>query len=174
MEHVLLDLIRKRFGALNEVQRKAWPVVESGANALIIAPTGFGKTEAAMLPLFQRLLMDGKPREGIAVLYVTPLKALNRDMLERMKWWCEGLGLRAGVRHGDTKGRERSEQARAPPQLMITTPETLAAMLVGKKLGKSLANVRAVVVDEVHELFGSKRGAQLRLSLERLSWVTWR
>ena len=170
-------LVKERFGELNEVQQKAWPVVAGGSNALIVAPTGFGKTEAALLPLFERLAVEVRKeggnenaKRGILMLYVTPLKALNRDMLARIEWWCGKLGLTVAVRHGDTKGSERSRQAGAPPQLMITTPETLAAMLVGKKLGDALANVHAVVVDEVHELYGGKRGVQLALSLERLAW----
>jgi len=169
VEALLSKLVHQRFERLNEVQKKAWPVVDSGASALIIAPTGFGKTEAALLPIFNKLVRE-RPEKGIVLLYITPLKALNRDMLGRIEWWCKKLGLRVGVRHGDTKGHERKKQANTPPHLMITTPETLAAMLVGKKLGEALANVRAVVVDEVHELYGDKRGAQLALSLERLAW----
>ncbi|VVC02544.1 ATP-dependent DNA helicase Hel308 [Candidatus Burarchaeum australiense] len=173
MDTLLAGLIQERFERLNEVQKRAWPVVASGANVLVIAPTGFGKTEAALLPLFDSLLSAGgkaEERKGIRILYITPLKALNRDMLERIEWWCKKLGLTVAVRHGDTKGAERARQANEPPHLMITTPETLAAMLVGKKLGEALANVGTVVVDEVHELFGDKRGAQLALSLERLVW----
>ncbi|MDO8339756.1 MAG: DEAD/DEAH box helicase [Candidatus Burarchaeum sp.] len=175
MEPLLSALVKERFGQMNEVQQKAWPAVTGGLNALIVAPTGFGKTEAALLPLFERLLAAGLAKEkGILILYITPLKALNRDMQARIEWWCAKLGLDVAVRHGDTKGSERSRQAGAPPQIMITTPETLAAMLVGKRLGDALANVRAVIVDEVHELYGDKRGAQLALSLERLVWRTGR
>jgi len=167
MDPLLEALVGKRFGALNEVQKKALPVVASGANALIIAPTGFGKTEAALLPLLDRVMAE-KSAPGILLLYITPLRALNRDMLERIKWWCKELGLGVGVRHGDTGQAERTRQSVTPPHLMITTPETFASMLVNRRLGPALENLRAVVIDEVHELFSDKRGAQLALSLERL------
>jgi ATP-dependent Lhr-like helicase len=167
MEPLLEALVRKRFGTLNEVQKKAWPVVASGANALVIAPTGFGKTEAALLPLLNSVMAE-KNTPGVLLLYITPLRALNRDMLARIKWWCGELGLTVGVRHGDTGQAERTRQSETPPHLMITTPETFASMLVNRRLGPALENLRAIVIDEVHELFSDKRGAQLALSLERL------
>ncbi|MFH0922465.1 MAG: DEAD/DEAH box helicase [Candidatus Micrarchaeota archaeon] len=169
-EEVLRLVKAKGFTEFTDVQKQAFPLVERGENLLIIAPTGGGKTEAVMLPLLSKMLdlKDAGESEGIQLLYITPLRALNRDMLERLEFWCKMLGLRLGVRHGDTSSSERTKQRDNPPQLLITTPETLQSLLIAPKLSESLKNVRFVVVDEVHELVDSKRGLQLSLGLERL------
>src|SRR5450756_2280553 len=99
------DAYVSRFGALSEVQRLAIPSVLEGKNVLLIAPTGTGKTEAAMLPVFSKLL-EAQQRNGIIILYITPLRALNRDMLARLDWWSEKLGFSIAVRHGDTSKSE--------------------------------------------------------------------
>jgi len=119
---------------------------------------------------FRRL----KDRGESKVLYVTPLRALNRDLLERLEWWCNNLDIKLAVRHGDTDTNERTRQARSPPDMMITTPETLQAILPGRLMRQHLQQVRWVIVDEVHEMADSKRGSQLALALERLRWVTGR
>ena len=143
------------------------PKILEGKNVLLISPTATGKTEAAFLPVLSMLLQA--PREpGIKVLYITPLRALNRDLMERLEWWCNNLDIKLAVRHGDTELKERTRQSRSPPEILITTPETLQAVLSGWLLRQHLQSLKWVVIDEVHELADSKRGSQLSLALERI------
>ena len=166
MEGKLQALVRSRFPEPTPIQKKVIPRVLEGGNCLIISETGSGKTEAALLPLFHFLLKERPP--PISLLYITPLKSLNRDLLKRMLWWANGLEFDVGVRHGDTSQYERTMQAENPPDVLVSTPETLQAMLSGKRMANHLKNVRWIVVDEVHELIDHKRGAQLSIALERL------
>ncbi|MDP2717114.1 MAG: DEAD/DEAH box helicase, partial [Candidatus Micrarchaeota archaeon] len=166
----VLSLARNRgFADFTEVQQKAFPEIASGKSVLLMAPTGFGKTEAALLPILSKLVAE--KGDGVQCLYITPLRALNRDMLLRMQFFCKMLGLSLGVRHGDTSAYERVKQKERPPNVLITTPESLGALLVAG-MRDSLTNVRFVVVDEVHELAYSKRGLQLTASLCRLGLLS--
>jgi len=162
---------QKGFPEPTEPQEKTIPKILEGKNVLLISPTATGKTEAAFLPLLS-MLLQAQQTPGIKVLYITPLRALNRDMLERLEWWCNNLDIKLAVRHGDTDTKERVRQSRSPPDVLITTPETLQAMLSGWLLRQHLQSLRWVVIDEVHELADSKRGSQLSLALERVRNLT--
>ncbi len=151
-------------------QVEAIPLIAQGENVLIIAPTGSGKTEAALLPLIDRMVQD-KDRQGISLLYITPLRALNRDLLKRLQTWSGKLGFTIQVRHGDTPTADRRRMAGHPPDFLITTPETLQAILPGRRMREHLRHVKAVVIDEIHELAGDRRGVQLSVGLERLKEV---
>jgi len=159
---------QRGFSKPTEPQEKTIPKILEGKNVLLISPTATGKTEAAFLPVLSMLLQEPHRIPGIKLLYVTPLRALNRDMLERLEWWCNNLDIKLAVRHGDTETKERTRQARSPPDILITTPETLQAILPGWIMRQHLQQVRWVIIDEVHEMADSKRGSQLSLALERL------
>ena len=162
---------QKGFSKPTEPQEKTIPKILDGKNILLISPTATGKTEAAFLPVLSMLLQQPKT-PGIKVLYITPLRALNRDLLERLQWWCNNLDIKLAVRHGDTEAKERTRQSQSPPDILITTPETLQAILTGWLLRQHLQSLRWIVIDEVHELADSKRGSQLSLALERVRSLT--
>lgn len=166
----IIACIKERgFSEFSEVQELAIPIILTGEHVLLIAPTGTGKTESAMIPIFNQMLSEGAGLgSGFTTLYITPLRSLNRDILRRMEWWCGRLGLTVGVRHGDTTQGERRKQTLSPPDLLVTTPETLQAIFMGKKIREHLRQVRFVILDEIHDIAGTKRGAQLSIALERL------
>ncbi|MEM0441656.1 MAG: DEAD/DEAH box helicase [Candidatus Nitrosocaldus sp.] len=166
---------RLGYSKLTPIQRKSIPILARKRDSLIVAPTGSGKTEAAMVPILTMVAEahhDSKVK-GIKVLYITPLRALNRDMLRRLVHYAEMLGLSVDVRHGDTSSYRRRKIQDDPPDVLITTPETLAIMLVGK-MAKAFHALEWIVVDELHELLANKRGAHLALSLERVERLSSR
>jgi len=158
----------KGFELPTEPQQRLIPLILEGKDVLLISATATGKTEAAMLPILHQFLMKGGSRPGISIIYVTPLRALNRDILERMTYWANKLDIRLGVRHGDTSQKERNYQRRSPPDMLITTPETLQAILQGRTIKNHLKTVKWIIIDEIHELADNKRGSQLSLALERI------
>ncbi|MEX0567697.1 MAG: DEAD/DEAH box helicase [Candidatus Njordarchaeota archaeon] len=149
-------------------QEKAIPVLlESDTHAIIVAPTGAGKTEAAVLPLISKMLYN-EERKPLVLLYITPLRSLNRDIFRRLLKILELLNISADIRHGDTPSSVRRRQSVRPPTVLITTPETLNILLWSPKIRKHFGNTRFIIVDEVHEIADSKRGPQLALVLERI------
>ncbi len=174
------------FGEPTEVQLRAWASIGAGAHTLIAAPTGSGKTLAALLPCLDRIVtgkeQDG-PARGVKLLYVTPLKALNNDIHHHVVGFIDQLertaaeaglpwpGLTVGVRTGDTAQSTRASMLRKPPDVLVTTPESLYILLTSLKGRDMLRTVRHVIVDEIHDLAEGTRGLHLSVTLERL--VAW-
>lgn len=161
---------REGFAGLTAIQKKALPVIARKVNCLLVAPTGSGKTEAAVMPVFTALAQEG--RNGIRAIYITPLRALNNDVLRRIVKYAESEGLRVEIRHGDTTAAAKKKIVENPPDVLITTPESLAVVLASEKMLAALKGLRYVIVDEVHELVPSERGSHLSISLERLQAVS--
>jgi ATP-dependent Lhr-like helicase len=161
----------KGFVEPTEPQRRLIPLILEGKNVLLISATATGKTEAAILPVFHQFLLNGGHQPGISIIYITPLRALNRDIMDRMTYWCNRLDIRLGVRHGDTSQRERGYMRHSPPDMLITTPETLQAILQGRTIKQHLKTARWIIIDEIHELADNKRGSQLSLALERIRGI---
>ena len=161
----------REFKAPTPAQAKGWPAIASGKNTLIQAPTGSGKTLAAFLYAIDKLTPT--PNSGLRVLYVSPLKALNYDVERNLRGPLAGLQsqLRVAVRTGDTSQKERQAILRDAPDILITTPESLFLMLTSQARDM-LRTVETVIVDEVHAVAGTKRGAHLAVSLERLERLT--
>src|SRR2546423_5957303 len=157
----------RNFAAPTPAQAKGWPAIAGGGHVLIQAPTGSGKTLAAFLSAIDRL--TATPGHGLRVLYVSPLKALNYDVERNLRGPLAGLQsqLRVAVRTGDTPQKERAAMLREPPDILITTPESLFLMLTSQAR-ELLRSVDTLLLDEVHAVAGTKRGAHLALSLERL------
>ncbi len=181
------------FDAETPAQAGAWKAIHSGADVLIAAPTGSGKTFAAFLCAINDLVQQGEQRQGeqqegetlpladsVQVLYVSPLKALSNDIDRNLQQPLEGIdgwlqehrgrtsGIRTAVRTGDTPPGERQRMCRKPPQILVTTPESLYLLLTSDSGRSMLGTVKTVIVDEIHSVAGSKRGSHLSLSLARL------
>jgi ATP-dependent helicase Lhr and Lhr-like helicase len=168
------DEVRRWFEASFEAptpaQERGWPAISSGANSLICAPTGSGKTLAAFLWGIDRLASEPERLgQGVRIAYISPLKALSYDIERNLRAPLRGIGaeIKVGLRTGDTPQRERQAMRRKPPDILITTPESLYLMLTSQAR-EILTGVEAVIVDEIHAVAQSKRGAHLALTLERL------
>src|SRR3954466_5177168 len=162
------DWFEAAFAAPTPAQEEAWPAIASGEHVLISAPTGSGKTLAAFLWGLDRLSRE--PADHPRLVYVSPLKALSYDVDRNLRAPLRGIGadLSVAVRTGDTPQRERAAMRRTPPDILITTPESLFLILTSQAR-EMLTGVEAVIVDEIHAVAGTKRGAHLALTLERLA-----
>ncbi|MEM2018226.1 MAG: DEAD/DEAH box helicase, partial [Zestosphaera sp.] len=186
----VIEWFKSRFGKFTPPQLMAIPKIKEGRNVLISSPTGTGKTLAVFLPVIDELLGDaelGLLEDYVYVVYVSPLRALNNDMrknliqpvLEIREYALKKRGLdlpeiRISVRTSDTSPTEKARMLVKPPHILITTPESLAISVTAPKFREKLKSVRWVVVDEIHELASSKRGALLTLTIERLEELVGR
>jgi ATP-dependent Lhr-like helicase len=164
----------RSFDEPTSAQVQSWPAIERGDNVLLSAPTGSGKTLAAFLWALDRFVAqppDGRTR----LVYVSPLKALSYDVERNLRAPLRGirLDLRVAIRTGDTPQRERQRMLRTPPDILITTPESLYLMLTSRAR-EFLEGAESVIVDEVHAVARTKRGAHLALTLERLEHLAGR
>src|SRR5882672_10120069 len=184
---LIAEWFRRQVGQPTDVQVQAWPGIQSGADVLIAAPTGSGKTFAAFLSCIDRLFKQALARElddHTQVLYVSPLKALSNDIQKNLQQPLAEIGnvalsagllmpeLRVLVRTGDTPMTERQQMLKRPPHILVTTPESFFILLTAEKSRRLLQTVRTVIVDEIHAVAPNKRGAHLALSLERLEALT--
>ncbi len=161
----------RSFESPTAVQELAWPAIATGEHTLISAPTGSGKTLAAFLWGLDRIAADPWPddQRTTRIVYVSPLKALSHDVERNLRAPQRGIGadITVGLRTGDTPQKDRAAMLRKPPDVLITTPESLYLMLTGKAR-ETLTNVEAVIIDEIHSVAATKRGSHLALTLERL------
>ena len=167
------DWFEARGWTAHPFQQEAWRHYAHAADGLVNAPTGSGKTYSLMVPALLDLVKDGTPPKGLQVIWITPIRALTKEIFiaaDRMITELD-LDLTVGIRTGDTPSSEKTKQTKKWPHLLITTPESLHIILARRSAIKDLQTVRAVVVDEWHELIGSKRGVLMELALSRMK--TW-
>ena len=167
----LQEAIVARLGwsSLRPVQDQAGAALLDGDNAVVLAPTAGGKTEAAMFPVLSAMVSD--PPTGVGALYIAPIKALLNNQADRLGTYTEMVGLRRFVWHGDTPTTERKRFLKEPAELLMTTPESLEVMLISKSVNAAalFADLRVVVIDEIHAVAGTDRGAHLMSVLERIA-----
>src|ERR671917_2637974 len=163
------DWFERVFAEPTEAQALAWPAISGGEHVLISAPTGSGKTLAAFLWALDRFVADPST-DRTRLVYVSPLKALSYDVEKNLRAPLRGIGadVKVGIRTGDTPQKERRDMVRHPPDILITTPESLYLMLTSQAR-EVFEGAEQVIVDEIHAVAQTKRGAHLALTLERLA-----
>lgn len=170
----LQDAIVHRLGwrELREVQERAGQAILAGKNAVVLAPTAGGKTEASIFPSLSMML--DLPPSGVGVLYIAPIKALLNNQAERLGRYTEMVGLRRFVWHGDQSPSKKRTFAKQPDELLMTTPESLEVMFISSKVpvASFFEDLRVVIIDEIHAMAGSDRGAHLISIIERLAEVS--
>ena len=155
---------------LNNLQKQTFPVINEGNNSLIIAPTASGKTESALIPIYNNILNNHLPRTS--TLYIAPLKALINDMYLRITYWNKHFGLTATKWHGDVKSSEKRNYVAKPTDFLLITPESLEVIFINKTQSekeKIFGNIKYVIIDEIHYFADSERGVQLNSLLSRIS-----
>jgi len=169
IEQLLVQKFRKEgFESLTPIQQKALPIVARRINCLLVAPTGAGKTEAAVMPVVTMLSISARLAGKIRAVYITPLRALNNDVFRRIVRYAESENLQVQIRHGDTTTKDKKKIVESPPDILITTPESLGVVLSSERMLLALQNLEWIIIDEVHELIANERGAHLSIGLERL------
>ncbi|MEL6986254.1 MAG: ligase-associated DNA damage response DEXH box helicase [Bacteroidota bacterium] len=150
-------------------QLEAWEAYLNGYSGLLNAPTGCGKTYALMIPALLEGLKESKKEKGIRIIWITPIRALSKEIFLASQRAIKGLGLdwKVGIRTGDTSPAERAKIKKSPPEILITTPESLHILIAGKHHEHYFRNLKSIIIDEWHELIGSKRGVQTELALSR-------
>jgi ATP-dependent Lhr-like helicase len=163
---------RLEWTELREVQERTYSAVATGSDVLVIAPTAGGKSEAALIPVMDDILKNG--RMGIACLYISPLKALINDQEDRFSAFCIPTSLSVMKWHGDVAKGDRSWKDGEPPHFLMITPESLEVLLQEKTLSSDLRRVRTIIIDELHAFVESERGVHLKVLLDRMDRITKR
>jgi ATP-dependent Lhr-like helicase len=181
---ILNEWFQKRFNEPSTIQKLAWPEIHKGKHVLISSATGNGKTFAAFMCALDNLLNGSWEQDSVKILYISPLKALNNDIeknllnpLQELKTLFESKGeefpeIRIHTRSGDTSSYERRKILKKPPDILITTPESLNIMLLSEKYREIFTSVKQVILDEIHQLAEGKRGTYLMTAVERLSMLS--
>jgi len=163
---------RLEWTELREVQEQTYSAVAAGSDVLVIAPTAGGKSEAALIPIMDDILKNG--RMGVSCLYISPLKALINDQEDRFRDFCTPTSLSVMKWHGDVPKGDRSWKDGEPPHFLMITPESLEVLLQEKKLSLDLKRVRTIIIDELHAFVESERGVHLKVLLDRMDRITKR
>ncbi|NQV51596.1 MAG: ligase-associated DNA damage response DEXH box helicase [Flavobacteriales bacterium] len=174
MLQVAEDWFASRGWEVFPFQRQAWNAFADGKNGIVNAPTGSGKTYSLLLPILLQIAAEGGSTKKLKAIWITPIRALAKEIQQSAHRACAEMGIHAevAIRTGDTSAKEKAQLKKSPPDILITTPETLHVLLAQKGYPAYFKGLTAIVMDEWHELIGSKRGVQVELALSRLKKVS--